>query len=82
MSVAVQLRRYDVPSCPVAPRQGTDAQSMAEAAALDDWALNIEQSYVMFCAARAAKSLREAEEARGLEMLRSRTHEPRRRRPT
>ncbi|MBS0429366.1 MAG: hypothetical protein JSR41_18970 [Proteobacteria bacterium] len=41
-----------------------------ETAAPDDWEHRVEQSYVAYTAARAARSLREAENARQTEMLR------------
>lgn len=41
-----------------------------ESAPLDEWEHRVEESYVAYTAARAARSLREAENARQTEMLR------------
>ena len=41
-----------------------------DSAPLDEWERRVEQSYVAYTAARAARSLREAENARQAEMLR------------
>ncbi len=51
-----------VPACP------TDAEAVE--AALSTWAKAVEILYVTYAAARAAKSLRDAEEVRQIDMLR------------
>jgi hypothetical protein len=61
------LRKAGVPI----PAMGADAMSGDELkAAASQWANTVETLYVIYTAARAAKSLRDAEEARQLVMLR------------
>lgn len=59
---------FEVPARPV---EAVPADSPAgQDAALQTWTQAVENLYAGYAAARAAKSLREAEEARQLDMLR------------
>lgn len=56
---------FEVPACPA-----EDASASAVSQKMHDWAKAIETLYVSYVAARAAKSLRDAEESRQTDMLR------------
>jgi len=61
------------------PTLGAEAMSGDELkAAASEWANTVETLFVIYTAARAAKSLREAEEAQQLAMLRRMAASPRR----
>jgi hypothetical protein len=60
-----------VPPGPDEPLPGMGASSTAEPAlSADAWAATVNVAFVTYAAARAAKSLRDAEEARQLQTLR------------
>jgi hypothetical protein len=56
---------FEVPACPA-----EDATAGVVSQKMHDWAKAIETLYVSYVAARAAKSLRDAEESRQTDMLR------------
>ena len=56
---------FEVPACPA-----EDASAGTVSQKMHDWAKAIETLYVSYVAARAAKSLRDAEESRQTDMLR------------
>lgn len=57
---------FQIPASPAPTR----AEAADQDAAAQDWIKAVETLYVSYVAARAAKSLRDAEEARQLAMLR------------
>ncbi|MGO4392749.1 hypothetical protein AB4Z46_15480 [Variovorax sp. M-6] len=70
-----QKRNSDQPNTSMSPEQ-RGAQA-ARRVAIEQWAATIDALYVEYVAARAAKSLRDAEEVRQLSMLRQAGHRSR-----
>lgn len=68
---------YDVPACPIEHHVGVLGTASLPADTVHQtpqaWGKAIETMYVSYAAARAAKSLRDAEEARMLAMLQLRS---------
>ncbi len=74
---ATILRKAGIPLPPapdstasIAPGEATAQAEAARADAADAWAATVNVAFVTYAAARAAKSLRDAEEARQMHMLR------------
>lgn len=59
---------FEVPACPAEDDSAASAGAVSQK--MHDWAKAIETLYVSYVAARAAKSLRDAEESRQTDMLR------------
>ena len=59
---------FEVPACPA--EDTTASPTSAVSQKMQEWGKAIETMYVAYVAARAAKSLRDAEESRQTDMLR------------
>ncbi|MBT2336974.1 hypothetical protein J7E49_24105 [Variovorax paradoxus] len=59
---------FEVPACPAEHASASSASAVSQK--MHDWGKAIETLYVSYVAARAAKSLRDAEESRQTDMLR------------
>ncbi|WGT63285.1 hypothetical protein [Variovorax paradoxus] len=59
---------FEVPDCPAEDSSATSTNAVSQK--MHEWGKAIETMYVAYVAARAAKSLRDAEESRQTDMLR------------